>query len=62
MQMNEYKTASEFSTASLGSIGEFRDSSSMALSTWSSHGVFQLFSSQNTYMRICICICVCMYV
>ena len=45
MQMNEYKTASEFSTTSLG---EFRDSSSMAISTWSSHGVFQIFSSQMT--------------
>ncbi|KAF5474745.1 hypothetical protein F2P56_006616 [Juglans regia] len=34
--MHEYKTASEFSTTSLGSIGEFRDSSSMPLSAWSS--------------------------
>jgi hypothetical protein len=48
MQMNEYKTKSEFSTTSLGSLGEFRDSSSMALSTWSSHGVFQIFSLQDT--------------
>ncbi|KAF5472837.1 hypothetical protein F2P56_009514 [Juglans regia] len=35
--MNEYKTASEFSTTSLGSLGEFRGSNSMPLSTRSSH-------------------------
>ncbi|KAG6638969.1 hypothetical protein I3843_10G066600 [Carya illinoinensis] len=35
--MNEYETSSEFSTKSLGSLGEFRDSNSMPLSTRSSH-------------------------
>lgn len=38
--MLEYKTASEFSTASLGSIGEFGDSASMPLSAWSSAGMY----------------------
>ncbi|XP_042944458.1 CRIB domain-containing protein RIC10-like isoform X2 [Carya illinoinensis] len=38
--MNEYETSSEFSTKSLGSLGEFRDSNSMPLSTRSSHGSF----------------------
>lgn len=40
--MDDFKATSEFST-SLGSLAEFRDASSMALSTWSSRGMFQLF-------------------
>lgn len=45
--MNEFKTASEFSTASLGSLAEFRDSSSMALSTWSSQDFDQSMGRQQ---------------
>ncbi|XP_059438849.1 CRIB domain-containing protein RIC10-like [Corylus avellana] len=47
--MNEYKTASEFSTKSLGSFGEFRDSSSLALSTWSSHDFDHSMRHQPTF-------------
>lgn len=47
--MNEYKTVSEFSTTSLGSLGEFRDSSSMALSTWSSHDFDQSMRHQPNF-------------
>ncbi|KAL4628474.1 hypothetical protein ACB098_05G179400 [Castanea mollissima] len=44
--MNDFKTTSEFST-SLGSLAEFRDSSSMALSTWSSHDFDQSMGHQQ---------------
>lgn len=47
--MTEFKTASEFSTTSLGSFGEFRDSNSMALSTWSSQDFEQSVGRQQNF-------------
>lgn len=44
--MNDFKATSEFST-SIGSLAEFRDSSSMALSTWSSHDFDQAMGCQQ---------------
>ncbi|KAK7834715.1 CRIB domain-containing protein RIC10 isoform X1 [Quercus suber] len=46
VQMNDFKATSEFST-SIGSLAEFRDSSSMALSTWSSHDFDQAMGCQQ---------------
>lgn len=51
-QMNEFKTAPDFSATSLGNIGERRDSNPMALSTWSSQGVF-LFSILLLFPHSC---------
>ncbi|KAK4588229.1 hypothetical protein RGQ29_019283 [Quercus rubra] len=44
--MNDFKATSEFST-SLGSLAEFRDASSMALSTWSSRDFDQAMGRQQ---------------
>ncbi|KAG6691533.1 hypothetical protein I3843_10G066600 [Carya illinoinensis] len=55
--MNEYETSSEFSTKSLGSLGEFRDSNSMPLSTRSSHGVFELLSCLTLLYISHLCLC-----
>lgn len=41
-QMNDFKTAPDFSATSLGNISERRDSNPVALSTWSSQGLFYI--------------------
>ena len=44
MQMNDFKTTHDFSSSSLGSFIEPRDTNNIvARSTWSSQGVFLLF-------------------
>lgn len=41
--MNEYKAVCEFSTQSLGSLSDYRDSTSLAISARSSQGMFEFY-------------------